>query len=318
MINPAGIPDGTPEMTTNSESTSDELKMEEDERQLWISGEDFRVRFSKRSGELTGYRYKNQWLFRSALKPNFWRAPVDNDFGNNMQLTMNIWRQAGRNRSLEDMKIEKNEDSIRVTSVAWLNDVSSLFKAVYTVYPSGKVKVEASYEAGRENLPEMPRFGISMSLPGRMDRLNYYGRGPWENYADRNHASHLGIYNSTVAEQYVPYIRPQENGNKTDVRWLTLTDESGAGLKIEGLQPLSVSALHNPVEDFDPGSSKKQRHHIDIHPHESVFLNIDLMQRGVGGDNSWGALPHEEYRLKGDKYSFGFLLGPAGEADERD
>jgi beta-galactosidase len=289
------------------------LRLEEEEERLQISGDHFRVDLNIRNGELSGYRYKDRWLFWSAPRPNFWRAPVDNDFGNNMQRRSNIWREAGRNTSLKDLKIEKSGDSVKMTAVKWLNDIGSAFTVTYTVYKDGRIKIEAGYQAGREGLPEMPRFGMLMSLPGRLDKFSYYGRGPWENYSDRNYSSHLGIYTSTVAEQYVPYIRPQENGNKTGVRWMTLTDGKGAGLRVEGLQPLSVSALHNPAEDFDPGTTKKQRHHTDIYPRDGVYLSIDLAQRGVGGDNSWGALPHEPYRLTGDKYSYGFIIGPAAE-----
>jgi beta-galactosidase len=154
----------------------------------------------------------------------------------------------------------------------------------------------------------MPRFGMIFSLRNTLDHFTYYGRGPWENYSDRNTASHIGIYNSKVADQYVPYTRPQENGYKTDIRWFSLTNSDGSGILIEGLQALGVSALHNYPEDFDPGITKKQQHISDITPRNEVIVSIDCVQRGLGGDNSWGALPHSQYRLINKEYTYSFII----------
>jgi beta-galactosidase len=180
----------------------------------------------------------------------------------------------------------------------------------YTLLADGGLIVKVSYKAGRDNLPEMPRFGMQMQLPREFDNFSYYGRGPWENYSDRNTSSFIGIYSSTVAEQQFDYIRPQENGNKTDVRWLTLTDKNGNGLKIRGLQKISVKCTLNPAEDLDFGISKKNSHPSDITPRNEIFLNVDLVQRGVGGDDSWGALPHQQYRLLEKNYEYGFEILP--------
>jgi beta-galactosidase len=148
-----------------------------------------------------------------------------------------------------------------------------------------------------------------MSLYNSYNNFSYYGRGPWENYSDRNCSSQIGIYSSKVSDQYVPYTRPQENGYKTDLRWLTLTDNDGKGIRIEGLQPICASALQNWPEDFDAGLSKKNRHINDITPNRNeVILSVDLAQRGVGGDNSWGAWPHEQYLLNAKEYSYGFVI----------
>jgi beta-galactosidase len=161
---------------------------------------------------------------------------------------------------------------------------------------------------GRE-LPELPRFGMRMELPPGFNHLSYYGRGPWENYNDRNTASFVGLYADSVQNQFTwNYIRPQENGYKTDVRWLTLTNNNGAGLMVQGAQPVCFSAINAMAEDLDPGLKKKQQHPADIKPRSTVYLNIDLKQRGVGGDNSWGALPHDAYRLLEKKYSYSYTL----------
>lgn len=179
----------------------------------------------------------------------------------------------------------------------------------YLVQNDGAIRVTSSMDMTGRNLPELPRFGIRMELPQQYSNLNYYGRGPWENYSDRNTASFVGLYKDSVKNQYTwNYIRPQEAGYKTDVRWVSLTNNNGRGLLIEGLQPICFSAINNSTEDLDPGLTKKQQHPTDIKPRRNVFLNIDLKQRGVGGDNSWGALPHEPYRLLDKKYSYSYVM----------
>jgi len=189
-----------------------------------------------------------------------------------------------------------------------LNDVSSLYTVIYTVSQLGEIKVQVSWKAGRQGLPEIPRFGMQMQILPEYDKFTYYGRGPWENYSDRNTSSFIGIYSSTVKEQQFDYFRPQENGNKTDVRWLTLTNSDGFGLKIKGLQPLSVKAAHNPASDLDFGTTKKNSHPSDVTPRKEIFLNVDLLQRGVGGDDSWGSKPHDPYRLLNDSYEYAYEL----------
>jgi hypothetical protein len=165
--------------------------------------------------------------------------------------------------------------------------------------------------------PELPRFGVRFALPGKFDNVAWYGRGPHENYIDRNTAAFVDLYESKVSEQYFPYVRPQENGYKTNVRWMTLTDDSGHGLLIDGMPLFSGSALHNSIEDYDQGSKHNNRHTTDIKPQDKVFVAVDLGQMGVGGDNSWGALPHPQYLLPAGDYSFRFRLKPhhAGDVD---
>ncbi|WNH10621.1 hypothetical protein [Thalassobellus suaedae] len=162
---------------------------------------------------------------------------------------------------------------------------------------------------GKE-LPELPRFGMRMVLDGNFDNLSYYGRGPWENYSDRNTSSFLGIYKDKVENQYTwEYIRPQEAGYKTDVRWLTLKDKNNKGIEIVGEQQLGFSALQMSTESLDGGATKSQKHPTDIVVEkEKIYLHLDLKQRGVGGDNSWGAYPHEPYRLHDNKYSYSYKI----------
>ena len=158
--------------------------------------------------------------------------------------------------------------------------------------------------------PEIPRVGVRWSMPGDYENMHWFGRGPHENYCDRNTSASVDLYESTVAEQYFPYIRPQENGYKTDIRWMTLTDDTGFGLMIDGLPQFSGSALHNSIEDFDQGTRDNYRHTDDIVPKDTVFVTVDMKQMGVGGDDSWGARPHPQYQIPAGDYHFRFRLIP--------
>jgi len=162
----------------------------------------------------------------------------------------------------------------------------------------------------REVRPELLRYGIRLALPGQFDNLQYYGRGPWENYCDRKAASFVDVYESKVADQYFPYVRPQENGYKTDLRWLALTNNNGNGILIDGNPLFSGSALHNPVNAFDQGIKENYKHQNDIKPENKVFVTVDLMQMGVGGDDSWGARTHSQYTLPANNYHFSFRMFP--------
>ncbi len=158
----------------------------------------------------------------------------------------------------------------------------------------------------------MPRFGVSLTLNRQYDEMEWLGRGPQENYIDRNTSSFVGHFKGSVADQYFAYDRPQENGNKTDVRWMSLTDKNGNGIMAIGEPLFSSSAYLFPTEDLDePGLRKSQRHTSDIKPKDMVTWNIDLKQMGVGGDTSWGAFPHEPYLIPARKMDFTFRLCPA-------
>ncbi len=268
------------------------------------------VHIGKNSGMIDRYTVNGRWFFRSNPRLNFWRPPTDNDYGNNMPALSNIWRTAGRNTSVEKIEIRDDIDGKVIVAHIRLNDVSSTNIMTYAMNEQGELRVTSHFIAGRDNLPEIPRIGMIFSLHRPYDNFRYYGRGPWENYSDRNTAAFIGIHESKVADQYHPYARPQENGYKTDIRWFTLSNENGDGILIEGLQPIGVSALHHLPEDFDAGLTKKNRHLSDITPRNEVVVCLDLAQRGVGGLDSWGALPFDEYRLRDKEYKYGFVIKP--------
>ena len=172
----------------------------------------------------------------------------------------------------------------------------------------GSLTVKADYKADSDQLPEMVRFGMMMILPKEVNDFTWYGRGPWENYIDRNKDTFMGIWNGKVEDQAYPYYRPQETGNKTDVRWFTLTNKDGKGIKVTGAQPLSVSATNNRPEDLDPGITKKQQHWSDVNPRNETVLCVDLFQKGVAGLNSWGAQPLDEYRFSDKEYTYSYTI----------
>lgn len=270
-----------------------------------LSGE-----FDVRQGRLTRYSLNNAQMIRQFPQPYFWRAPTDNDFGNQMPAIMGVWRNAHLNRQVKEVTVgDQSAEGLPIHVQYLLSDIDVPYTVDYLIQNDGSIRVTAAIDMTGKNLPELPRFGMRMELPETFKNLSYYGRGPWENYSDRNTASFIGQYQDQVENQYADsYIRPQESGYKTDVRWLKLTDQQGKGLLVEGLQPLGFSAINHQTEDLDPGLTKKQQHPTDIKQRKDIYLNIDLKQRGVGGDNSWGALPHQQYRLLDKKYSYSYVI----------
>lgn len=285
-------------------------KITSDNNRITVEAGDVTLIFNKQRGTLENYRLSGKEMISQAPEINFWRAPTDNDFGNSMQRKSNLWRNAGEARQLKDFQIKKENSSVIIAVHYLLADIAGDYFLTYTIDPGGSLRIDAEYKAGNGELPEMPRFGLLFTLPPEFDYFSYYGRGPLENYSDRKLSNFVGKYQFNVSEQECPYVRPQEFGNRTDVRWLTLANSTGKGIRIEGLQPLSVSALNNRPEDFDPGMTKKQQHPKDIAKRFNVILAVDLAQRGLGGDDSWGKLPHAPYRLTDKSYKYGFVILP--------
>lgn len=280
------------------------------EKLTFISG-DLTGEFDLRNGRFTRYSLKDdKWIINNFPEPYFWRAPTDNDFGNDMPLKLGIWRTAHYHRETKNVIVGAQQaNGIKITVAQELLSIKVPYTLEYFINNDGSVTITASIDLTGRELPELPRFGMRMQLPPWYDSLTYYGRGPWENYSDRHDATLIGLYKAKVADQfYQGYIRPQESGNKTDVRWVSLTNDQGKSIRIEGLQPICFTAINHSTEDLDPGLTKKQQHPTDLVPRKMVFLQIDLAQRGVGGDDSWGALPHRQYRLLGKKYTYSYTI----------
>lgn len=242
-------------------------------------------------------------------EPVFWRAPTCSDFGNNMPQTMGVWRNVHANREVKKVTVgNRVKEGLSVKMEFNLKDIQVPYYLDYFIRNDGSIRVTASINMEGKSLPELPKFGMRMVLDKDYDNLSYYGRGPFENYVDRWTSSFIGRYNDKVKNQFYPYIRPQETGNKTDVRWLTLVDGEGTGLQVTGVQPIAFSAIHSSIEDLDPGQTKKMLHSIDVFPRKEVYLNIDLKQRGLGGDNTWGQFPYKQYRMFDKQYSYSYIL----------
>jgi len=286
-----------------------ELKITKDNNRIQFTSGNVSGVFDLQQGRFSRYALGNESII-SLPEPFFWRAPTDNDFGNNMQINLGIWRTAHINRTLKKAAAgDQTNEGLPIKLEYELTGVNVPYIVEYFIQNDGSIKITSSIDITGRDLPELPRFGMRMQLGPQFSNLEYYGRGPWENYSDRNTASFVGLYKDDVKNQFTwNYIRPQESGYKTDVRWLTLTNDNGLGVRIEGVQPICFSATNMRTEDLDPGLTKKQQHPTDIKPRKEVYLNVDLKQRGVGGDNSWGALPHDPYRLLDKKYSYSYII----------
>jgi len=292
------------------------LRLNDGEDSAIIGGDDFSIIFDKASGTLTSYEYKGTQLILSGPQPNFWRAPTDNDFGGGWQKKLAVWRDAGARRTLEGMVVEKMSDrEVRIQTNAALEAGNSSYTTSYTVLGNGEIIVEGHFVPGDTTLPRMPRFGMQMTIPKQFSHIEWFGRGPHESYWDRKAGAAMGRYEGSVAEQFHPYVRPQETGNKTDVRWLALTNDEGTGMLIVGMPALSISALHFTIDDLDPGEEKQQRHAGELEERELVNLNIDYKQMGVGGINSWGPTALPQYSLDPMEYVYGFRLRPFSRED---
>ncbi|MDA6070170.1 DUF4981 domain-containing protein [Flavobacterium sp. AC] len=291
-------------------TTASSSKVQEEKNEFILSTTNVIVKISKATGLISYYSFNGEEYFKQYPEPNFWRAPTDNDYGNKMNVKANVWRTAGKNSSLENIQMIEENGKKYVSAKMKLNDIASDYTIKYSLGSDGALEIVPSYKKGINPVPDMPRFGMIFVLKNTLENLDYYGRGPWENYSDRNDSSLKGIYTSKVADQYVPYTRPQENGYKTDIRWFKLSNQNGKGLEIKGLQPLGMSTLNNYPSDFDAGLTKKNMHSSDITPRNEVVVCVDLAQRGLGGDNSWGEYPHEQYLLKQNEYSYGFVIKP--------
>ncbi|WP_321996562.1 glycoside hydrolase family 2 TIM barrel-domain containing protein [Draconibacterium orientale] len=292
--------------------TPNTLKLKDSEKDIAVVGNDFSISFSKENGALNSYVYNGFELINSPLVPEFWRAPTDNDFGAKVPKHCNKWKEASANIKLQKLeKIQMSDSEVKVSIELLIPNIEGVVKVNYTINAEGQVKVDYSFSTNKK-LPEIPRIGMKLRLAKTLDNLTYYGRGPWENYADRKTASFIGIYRSKVSDQYFAYGRPQENGHKTDVRWLSLRDHSGMGLKITAVnKPVEFNALHIPTSELDPGEEKKARTPLDVIEGDFVELHIDHKMMGVGGDNSWGAKPHKQYMYFADKeYKYTFIIAP--------
>lgn len=282
-----------------------------DAKDLVITGNNFSIKFDKTTGSISSYEVNGFELLQDGPRINFWRPPNDNDKGSNMISRLGIWREATNQAKLIELEHTNPEKGVVVVMAIFdLKPVKAKQTVLYTIFGNGKIEIGTSLKLDKSKLPDLPRYGMRWELPVNFDNLNYFGRGPHENYADRKSGAFVGKYTSKVADQYFKYARPQENGYKTEVRWFELRNENGVGIKVSENGRLGFSVLHNPIEDFDQLTHKDFRHTNDIVKKDGVFITADLMMMGVAGDNSWGARPYPEYSLPAQDYKFGFSIEP--------
>lgn len=282
-----------------------ELTVSETADAVTLRGSRFLVRIGKASGALEAYEVQGRPLLAGPLAPNFWRAPLDNDRGNQMSKRLGVWRTAAAERKVANVSVERHgAAATRVTTEATLPPAGSKTRTSYTVYGNGVIEVESALTPAA-GAPELPRVGIQMLIHGEFRHVEWYGRGPHETYWDRRTGAAVGRYRATVDELWTPYVEPQENGNRTDVRWVSFTDASGAGLRAVGLPEFYFSAW-----PFRMSELERAKHSAEIQMSKEITVNLDYRQMGIGGDDSWGAQPHAEYRLPAKPYEYRFRLEP--------
>ncbi len=285
--------------------------LEESAAVITVQGADFALTFERATGRMSAYQVGGHDLLHQGPVVNIWRAPTDNDRGNRGSGLTPRWLEAGLDRVQEQVtaviaeQVEPGMVEVRVDSVISAPGVNAGFNnsLVYTIYGNGEVTIEHRL-ALDEALPPLPRVGLRLSLPGTFDRFTWYGRGPQETYADRKLGGRVDVFTGTVEEQYFPYIVPQENGNKTDVRWVSLTNAEGIGLRVQGKPLLNVSAHHYTAEDLTAAT-----HTYELVRREEITLNLDHAQRGIGGA-SCGPDTLPAYELDAREYRYSLRLIP--------
>ena len=273
-------------------------------------------KIDRSTGLISEYAYNGKSLLGEGgtLKPNFWRAPTDNDMGAGLQKKFQAWKNPQMNLKSIEVKKDKKANSVTIVTSFDMPEVQGQMDITYVVFANtGAVKVTEDFKATEgAKVSDMFRFGMLMQMPYTMEKSNYYGRGPIENYSDRKDCMRIGVYTDDADNQYFPYIRPQESGTKSDIRWWKQTDATGLGLQVKSCTPFYASAIHFDTEELDDGDDKEQRHSFDLKKSKFTNLFLDSAHMGVGGENSWGAWPLEKYRVHYGNKTFTFTLIPQG------
>ncbi|MEN8228065.1 MAG: glycoside hydrolase family 2 TIM barrel-domain containing protein [Bacteroidota bacterium] len=296
--------------TLSEIDSSKDLQWRKDGRELRVWGEEFSITFNQLNGQLERYYSDGELVVMSGPKPDFWRAPTDNDRGavkkgNRKSNQINIWEDAGR-WEINQMTVTKENGKVLVVAIGTLPLVEAEYMQSYTIYGNGEVDVFCNYKASDKEFPMVPRYGTELIIAPSYDQLKWYGPGKNPTYQDRN-VEKMGIYSSTVEDDWVEYSRPQENGYKTDTRWFSLTNSEGNGVRISGDPVICFGVSHYSKADI-----QKSDYSFQLTSHPEIFLNVDYKQMGLGGTTSWGqnALPLLDYRIKNEDYSFRYRISP--------
>ncbi len=296
-------------MAYSENSATKDIKVNESEKEIEIKcGKNILVSFDKENGYLSSYKVNNKNWLVSPFKLNMWRAPIDNDKGSSLPEKSAIWKDIETKLETKSATWKKLENNKIMVSIHKINTNIASFYINYTLDNTGKVKIQYVFERLKKGVSIIPRMGMNLKLTDNFNKVSYYGKGPHENYADRNESAFVGIYKANAKDFYVPYIRPQENGYRTEVRWLELKDKDNQGLKFSSQSFLNFNINHFNNEDFE--LSTENRHTIDIKPRKHINLNIDYKQMGVGGDTSWGLLPYQQYLIFPEPMKYTFVIEP--------
>lgn len=312
VLNPYKAPNM--ELKNQTKSNQDIVEptlKENDQRYLIVNGENFRIEFDKTNGYLSKYQINGLDMIKegSYLQPNFWRAPTDNDFGAYLQIRYAVWKNP-KIKLVSMQQYMVNQQAIIEASYE-LPEVSAKLNLIYVINNEGAIKVTQKMTADKNaKVANLFRFGMQMQMPRSFDKVEYYGRGPVENYIDRKANADLGIYRQSVAEQFYSYIRPQETGTKSDLRWWKTLNVSGRGIQVVAAEPFSASALHYTIESLDEGTHKQQGHSPEVDEADLTNFCFDLIQAGLGCEDSWGRITRPEYQVPYGDYEFTFILKP--------
>lgn len=290
-----------------SEAEMEPLTVEEADAAVNVEGKDFDLVFNKKTGTIDSFRFNGIDLIKNGPVPNFWRAPTDSDLGFYSQLEMADWRYAGEDRTVTDVTVKKETDRVTFTVSAELpTRTTSGYNQVYTVYGTGDVEITSTLKPGSADLPMIPEIGNMLTIPKDFSNITWYGRGPEENYIDRQTGYGVGVYRKNVDEFFIDYIKPQETGNRTDVRWVSLTNDQGAGLLVKAAKPIEFNTL-----TYTPEQLTNALHSYMLPEGQDITLRINMRQMGLGGDNSWGAKPLTKYLNPSDQnYQYTYTLKP--------
>ncbi len=284
------------------------LDMSQDDKIFTVKGNGFSAVFSKKSGEMVSYKAGGREYLAAPLAPNFWKVPNDNQYRNNYLTRLGAWRNAAAGRQVKSFAAKLVSDSVvSIVAESVLPVGNSSYRTQYLVGTDGTVTVSAQYRPGEDEIPMLPKFGMTASISAELDNVAWYGRGPQETYWDRKTGGEIAVHRRVVEQMIHPYVRAQDTGNRSDVRWVTLTDSRGAGLRITAGKEL----INFAVWPFTIADLERATHDYQLPRRDRLTLNVDLQLKGVGGDNSWGARTHPQYTLPGNQpYEYSFTISP--------
>ena len=300
----------------DNQLTKSPLTISDSVQEVLFGADDFSISLDRKSGLLTSLRYHNKEFLKAPSHPEFWRAPVFNDLEvKKYENSFSVWQHLGRQTTLTSMNVERISASQAQAKIELLLPaIESRYMITYNIFSSGEIKTDIwFYAAPHKKQGELPRLGTLFELDTRYSNIQYYGRGPHENYSDRKSSAFIGLYKTNVDDLYVPYVRPSENGYRTDIRHVDFYDNQGDGIRFSTDKTLGFGAQYYDTDDYD--ASKADHVKRNLHPHQlekkdRIFINIDHKQRGVGGTDSWGSAPLPNYILPWLDYRYSYNIQP--------